>query len=239
VQGQVNSKPIPHKKLNEDFPLRGVILCVPCGQPLTAGWSQGRKKRYAYYRCWNEECRAIRASCEDIHTAFVSLLSRMDPTAELLAQLPQRIATRYAERQKGIAAQASRLKNRLAEQDTLNQRAVMTKVKGELSDVDFVVFKEASEAEKARINEELSTLNSEQSTMEELLKQAELNAVDLVAAWKRANVNQRQELATGFFSEGLVYSAEKDFFEPADTVIAEMVMRFLDDMSNIGVPDGI
>ena len=139
-----------------------------CRKPLTAGWARGRNKAYAHYWCWNEECRAIKVRRDDLHEGFVSLLSRMEPTAELLAQLPERIATRYAERQKQIAAQAARLNSRLAEQQTLNRRAVMANVEGKLTDADFQLFKEASDAEKSRINEELSTLNSEQSTMEEV-----------------------------------------------------------------------
>ncbi len=239
VQMLINSKSVPHKKLNEDFPLRGVILCVHCRRPLTAGWPRGRNKNYGHYWCWNQKCRAVKVSRDDLHEGFVSLLSRMEPTAELLAQLPERIATRYAERQKQIASQAARLNSRLTEQQTLNQRAVMAKVKGELSAEEYEVFKEASDAEKSRINAELSTLNSEQSTMEELLRQAELDAVDLVAAWEKGNVNQRQELAKGFFPEGLVYSAERGFFEPANTVITEMLVRWLNDYVNNGVPDGI
>jgi site-specific DNA recombinase len=239
VQMRLNTKSVPHKKLNEDFPLRGIILCVHCRKPLTAGWARGRNKTYAHYWCWNEECRAIKVRRDDLHAGFVNLLSRMEPTAELLAELPQRIATRYAERQKQIASQATKLNSRLAEQHTLNQRAVMAKIKGELSAEEYEVFKEASDAEKSRINAEISTLNSEQSTMEELLRQAELDAVNLVAAWEKGNVNQRQELAKGFFPEGLVYSTEKGFFEPANTVITEMLIRFIDDYNNFGVPDGI
>ena len=55
----------------------------------------------------------------------------------------------------------------------------------------------------------------------------------------KGNVNHRQELAKGFFPEGLVYSAQKGFFEPANTVITEMLVRWLDDHINNGVPDGI
>jgi hypothetical protein len=61
----------------------------------------------------------------------------------------------------------------------------------------------------------------------------------LVGTWERGNVNQRQELARSFFPEGLVFSHQKAFFEPANTVITEMANRFLDDFRNIGVPDGI
>jgi hypothetical protein len=61
----------------------------------------------------------------------------------------------------------------------------------------------------------------------------------LVGAWERGNVNQRHELATAFFPDGLSFSHERLFFEPSNTVITEMVWRFLDNIDDVGVPDGI
>jgi hypothetical protein len=52
-------------------------------------------------------------------------------------------------------------------------------------------------------------------------------------------VNQRHELATAFFPDGLSFSHERLFFEPSNTVITEMVWRFLDNIDDVGVPDGI
>jgi hypothetical protein len=74
--------------------------------------------------------------------------------------------------------------------------------------------------------------------MESMLEQAEVQAVDLVRAWNEGNVNQRQELARSFFPEGFVFSHENGFVEPANTVITELVMRFLDSIRIIGAPDG-
>ena len=46
VQERINKKSRPHKKLNEDFPLRGVVRCAKCTKPLTAAWVKGRSKLY-------------------------------------------------------------------------------------------------------------------------------------------------------------------------------------------------
>ncbi len=44
-------RPAARKDINEDFPLRGFVLCDDCGKPTTACWSQGCRKAYAYYLC--------------------------------------------------------------------------------------------------------------------------------------------------------------------------------------------
>jgi DNA invertase Pin-like site-specific DNA recombinase len=39
VQDRLNGKARPHKRLNEDFPLRGIVRCAKCGANVTAGWA--------------------------------------------------------------------------------------------------------------------------------------------------------------------------------------------------------
>ncbi len=43
------------RDIAKDFPLRGLINCV-CGDHLTAAWTKGRSKSYAYYTCHNKSC---------------------------------------------------------------------------------------------------------------------------------------------------------------------------------------
>jgi site-specific DNA recombinase len=239
VQDRLNGKARPHKKLNEDFPLRGVVRCAKCGKPLTAGWVKGRKELYPRYWCWETKCKAVGVSREELEGQFVNLLSRMQPTAELLAELPERAAAHWQARKARIAVDARTLNNSLAVEKTLNQKAIVAKLNGTLSDADFDSVK-ASIAEKiSRIELQINTLDSERSTMDDLLKQTQIQAVDLVGAWEKGNVNQRQELATAFFPEGLVFSHERRFFEPSNVVIHQMVWRFVTNTSNFGVPDGI
>jgi hypothetical protein len=59
VQERINGRGRPHKKVNEDFPLRGVVLCAKCRKHLTAGWNRGRKEYYPRYWCWTKGCGAV------------------------------------------------------------------------------------------------------------------------------------------------------------------------------------
>ncbi len=209
VQARINTNGAPHKKLNEDFPLRGIVRCAGCSKALTAGWARGRSDRYPRYWCWTEGCRAVGISRDNLEKHFVGLLSRMEPTAELLAQLPGRIAQHWQARKQRIALDAARLTTRLADQKALNQRAVVEKLKGEITAEDYDAFKKASSEEVFRIETEITVLDSERGTMEEMLRQAEAQAVDLVGAWEKGNVNQRQEFAKSFFlPEGLVFGPQ-------------------------------
>ena len=78
--------------VNTDFPLRGFAECASCGTPLTAAWSKGRTKRYAYYTCFKKGCSEARKSIPKakIEGAFEGLLGEMKPspiTCRLIRQM--------------------------------------------------------------------------------------------------------------------------------------------------------
>jgi len=50
------SKASLRKDYNEDFPLRGFIICPECKKPMTAAWHSGRNKKYPYYHCKQLGC---------------------------------------------------------------------------------------------------------------------------------------------------------------------------------------
>jgi site-specific DNA recombinase len=239
VQKRLKTKGTSHKKLNEDFPLRGVIRCATCGKLLTAGCAKGRSKHYAHYWCWTPKCKKVNIRREALEKQFVSLLSRIEPTAELMAELPSRIAEQWRERKEYIDNSTKRLNRRLADQKALNQKAVLARLSEVITADDFDTFKITNAEAIASIEAEIKALRSERETMESMLEQAAIQAVDLVGAWDKGNVNQRQELAKSFFPDGLVFSHKRGFFEPANSVINEMLVRFLMDMRNNGAPDGI
>lgn len=246
VQDRVNGKSRPHQKLNDDFPLRGFVKCAGCGKNLTAGWARGRKERYARYWCWTKGCGAVGVSRDDLEGRFIGLLGQMEASAEFLAQLPV-IATREWETRKiRIGKDAEMLSKRLADQETLNRKAIQAKINGEISPEDFKLMKDSISAESERIKEQISALDSERSDMQTLMAQAQVQAFDFVKAWKDATINQKQEMAKGLFDGSLLYSDEMGFFEPRNQVIIDMQIRWLREhehegrpIFDVGVPDGI
>ncbi|MCR9135737.1 MAG: recombinase family protein [Alphaproteobacteria bacterium] len=73
------------KDINEDFPLRGFVLCDDCGQPMTSCWSKGRSKHYAYYLCDTRGCESKRKSIsrDVIESGASDILRSLQPTKQL------------------------------------------------------------------------------------------------------------------------------------------------------------
>ncbi len=77
---------VPERKdTNEDFPLRGFVVCGCCGTPLTACWSKGRNTTYPYYLCPKRGCEAYGKSIrrETLEGEFEALLTELRPTEGL------------------------------------------------------------------------------------------------------------------------------------------------------------
>ena len=74
------------KDIKEDFPLRGAVCCSECATPLTAGWSKGKIKRYAYYFCRSKGCSLYGKTIarKKIEGEFEALLLGIQPNRGLV-----------------------------------------------------------------------------------------------------------------------------------------------------------
>ncbi len=71
------------KDINEDFPLRGFVVCGDCERPLTACWSKSKTgKKHPYYLCHNRACASHRKSIrrDQVEGDFEDLLLALKPT---------------------------------------------------------------------------------------------------------------------------------------------------------------
>ena len=88
IQERRNGKPkaAARKNLNEDFPLRGFVLCDECLKPFTACWSTGKRKKYPYYLCDTRGCDSYRKSIrrERIEGEFADIIHSLQPTQNLI-----------------------------------------------------------------------------------------------------------------------------------------------------------
>jgi site-specific DNA recombinase len=225
--------------LNPEFPLRQIVRCAKCGKGLTGGIA---KKKFPYYWCYTKDCRSVFVPADGLESAFVRWLSMYEPTTEYLRMLPD-IAKDVWEKRQGRATQDSRtLKAKLDEQRYLNSQAIKAKLKGELLEEDFDALKVSITEETALIEKQLQALESERSTMEELIAQTQHELIDLPSAWAQAGLSERRELFEMLFPEGLAWLDSMGFLNSQNTSIMQDLSESLneqDDLVKFGVPDGI
>lgn len=162
--------------LRPDFPLRGHVICDGCETPLTACWSKGEFKRYAYYLCPKRGCahygKSIRR--EKIEGEFEELLRNVQPT-ETLAKVAQsmfkelwdrRLAQAEA-RRKTLHAQFLKVDKEVGQ---FLHRIVETTVPSVVAAYEERISK--LEVEKAAIRERMEEIGRPKSTFDNTLRTA-------------------------------------------------------------------
>jgi DNA invertase Pin-like site-specific DNA recombinase len=147
----------------------------------------------------------------------------------------------WAQRLDRIKNERRRLSTINADAKTLNQKILLQKVNGELSAEDFITLKETMGQQRADTETQMAALDAESLSMEALLQESQNNIIDLVGAWKTGGVQQRQELASNLFPEGLRFSQETLFFEPGNVLLMNIMHEMVKDLAagkNIGAGDG-
>jgi site-specific DNA recombinase len=204
--------------LNPEFPLRQFIRCSKCNKGLTAGIV---KKKFRYYWCYQKGCRSVFVPAEELEQAFVGWLAQYEPTTEYLALLPSIAKEVWAKRKERAKQDSRALTIRLQEQKYLNSQAIKAKLKGGLAEEDFADLKQNINEEITRIEAAITALESERSTMEELIAQTQRELIDLPSAWKKAGLSERRELCSMLFPQGLVWGHEWGFLNSENTSIMQ------------------
>ena len=77
-------KPFKQVLKNPNFPLRKLVVCDWCKQPLTGSYSTGRSgKKHAYYHHHKQNCtHALSIKKQELEDSFVSFLEEINPTLE-------------------------------------------------------------------------------------------------------------------------------------------------------------
>jgi hypothetical protein len=116
---QEKAKIPARKDLNEDFPLRSVVRCAECDNPLTACWTKGRNKHYPYYYCFTKRCESYGKAIqrEKLEGEFEALLHTLEPSVPLFKTATKMFETWWNYRQAQIAQRGKTLEDEIRKLD--------------------------------------------------------------------------------------------------------------------------
>ncbi len=203
------------KNLNEDFSLRGFVVCGCCNTPLTACWSTGSHARYPYYLCPKRGCEAYGKSIrrERIEGEFEALLQSVQPTETLFraasAMFEDLWSRRLAQAQDGanaLAAQVAKVDRQLSQ---LLDRILDASVPSVIAAYEDRVRK--LEDEKLLIHERMAGAGRPASNFNTALR----TALNFVASpwklWASGELEQRRTVLKLTFANRLQYVRDEGF----------------------------
>lgn len=199
----------PRPRNHPDFPLRNFVRCETCGRGLTASWSKGRDRYYAYYHC-QAKCRAVNIGKAKIEGLFVDELRLLQPSAGYMRLVNDRIlhiwqGVRAEARER--AAEANRQTKALTDKlDRLDEAFLFSK------SIDQPTY----ERQRDKVREELTLAKidqhsqaTEEMDVEGLLAFAERILPRAADLWLQSSLDQRQRLQTLFFPEGIAFDGSR------------------------------
>lgn len=160
--------------------------------------------------------RGVGISKAELEGHFVRLLGCMQPTAELIAQLPNIARSQWEQRKERISEERRVLNTRLNDQKALKQKAITAFLNGALSEEDLQAVTGNVLEQMNLIREQLKSLTAQEKTLGALMEDAKQQVVNLARTWHKARLNQRKELQLSVFPDGLRFPLEKLFFAQPD-----------------------
>jgi DNA invertase Pin-like site-specific DNA recombinase len=222
---------------NPDFPLRIFVRCAICEAPMTGGWSTGKKKKYAYYRCRNSNCGLKNIGRDDLEAKFIGLLQNLTPSSDLTGEFVSAVRNQWKRRQGDTEAAYAAIQQRLAKIHQRKNHLVDLRLDG---DMDQATYKEQDERFNQDIEAATVDLRRSESNFldfEGLLTFAEKIVRSPARLWMESSLDQRQRLQQTFFPSGITYDGH-EFRTPVSDSFFSVLTGFFDAESRLASPMG-
>ena len=227
------------KDLNEDFPLRGFVMCDDCNEPLTAAWSKGRSKLYAYYFCRNKECcsygKSIRKA--DIEGEFETLLLKLRPTEGLIKLATKIFKDLWDENTLAQKDRQKALKREIKQLEKKSDSIMDHIINASQSRLISMYETKLAEIEDQRtlLSEQFDELDEKNGTKRPELESSYRTALEFLAnpwkLWDSRRFEDKRAVLKLVFSNPISYS-RKNGYRTAKTTLPFKVLEDLSSMKN-------
>jgi site-specific DNA recombinase len=212
-------KPVPRRRnLNEDFPLRGYVVCADCNAPLTACWSKGKTKKHPYYHCPKAGCESYGKSIRraDIEGEFEALIKTAQPNGNLL-KIAERMLRKWWDslladgegQKKALAAQLIKIERDV---DKMLERILDVSEPRVLSAFETRI--RSLEEEKIVIKERMAKTAQPASSYDQTLRTSIEFLSNPWNLWRSQRLEDRRAVLRLMFGQRLQYSRKEGFRTP-------------------------
>ena len=200
-----------HTVKNEDYPLRGFLLCSNCHKPLYASApTSGSGKRSPRYHCARKRCvgKVTSVKSNVVHDDFIKLLERIKPNEGIL-RLYRTVMIREANNNlDNLNIRIGALRQQLDKVSKTRSSTIEKFVEGKITQNEKDDLTNNLEEQKLATCVELQKLEKQQTVREGDIEQAInfMNSVD--KQWEFSDVDIRQKFQSMIFPRGLIYDAK-------------------------------
>ena len=229
------------KDIKEDFPLRGAVSCGSCATPLTAGWSKGKCKKYAYYFCRKTGCEQYGKSIPraKIEGDFKGLLLQLEPSQGLVRIAAGMFKEHWDHKLAQTGSLVQSFKQDVLELENKINELVDRIVEASNPRVISAYEKRLAELERQKlvVQEKVSNSGAPQRTFDEMFEHAMHYLSSPWKIWDSGRFDLQRLVLKLTFSGHLEYCRETGFRTPKTTLPFKVLGAFLGDEREM-VPPG-
>lgn len=198
---------LPRNRDNPEYPLRGVS-CEGCGRNLTGGRSRSKTgKYYQYYSCINPNCpKRVAIKKDDLEKDFTEFLQKLTPNQDFFNGLKEAIKLAYKIEFQSITSLEQKLSIQIAEAKDEKDKLLNLRIKGSISDEDFIPANERYKIKLAELEAEKSSLSTPELGLENVIDSTIEFLKHLPENWKSLDVKDLRVLRTLLFPKNVVYA---------------------------------
>lgn len=228
---------------NPKFPLRRLVVCEWCQQPLTGSFSTGRSgKRYPYYHHHKQDCtHALSIKKKELEKAFVSFLDEINPTYKFANAFKVACMEIYRDDHKQAENQNQIVEQQIKSLQEKKKTIFNNLEEGIYTKTDFLERKREVERQIYAAQSNLIEVQGGESDFEAALDYCLSFVVDTPKTWKQLAKQPEKRLRfQNFVFEGnLPYTQNNGFGTAVLSPIYLISEAYKRDESSLVIPRGI
>lgn len=197
--------PIARRNIdNAEFPLRRIVKCGICGNPVTGGWSKGKKARYAYYRC-QKGCKVPSINAYKVNNATLEFLSSIAPTKQALDTFISLLRRTYYQRVAQLQKRKEQADVELKRLHEMRQALIQKNLSGIYSDEIFKEQNKLIEDQVAAVQVTKDDALLAKYNLESIVKFMKDKFGNLPQTYQMSTLSQIRVLLCSIAPSGLVW----------------------------------
>jgi DNA invertase Pin-like site-specific DNA recombinase len=207
LDGRNTNINVPISRRNRDnveFPLRRIVKCIHCGNPMTGGWCKGKSTKYAYYWC-QKRCKVPSVPADKLQDGAIHYLSAITPTKEAFDAFIGLLRRTYFQRVAQLQKRKDEADNELKRLKTLRQSLIEKNLNGTYSDEIFREQNKLIEEQIAAVQMAKDDALLAKYNLEAIVKFMKEKFANLGQTYQLSNLHQIRVLMCSIFPSGMVW----------------------------------
>ena len=170
----------------------------------------GYIKKGIYYYKSRQKGKAVNVNAKHLNGLFTDELKKYEYDKKHSQKLREEISRLINEKLKDHLQEQTQTRKQLTELNSKIEKLELRYIESEISKELFEKYQSKYKADKAALEQKLSPKNIDSSNLEKIIDKGLSIAENISTVWASSDFDDKQQLQTLVFPEGIIYNKQKD-----------------------------